>query len=197
MPSPPSSSNAPDAGSPSRLSPLASPSSGQIAFIALGANLGDRLATLREATRRLADIGVVEATSSVYETDPVGYLDQPPFLNAVVQVRTTLPPEEILRRLLAIETAMGRTRTFRNAPRTLDLDLLLLGAERRAVPGLTLPHPRLHERAFVLAPLAEIAPDARVPGLDRSAAALLAALDPAARAGVRVMDGVCLISSEG
>jgi 2-amino-4-hydroxy-6-hydroxymethyldihydropteridine diphosphokinase len=166
--------------------PSAPRASAKTAFIALGANLGDRLATLREAASRLGELGVVEAASSVYETDPVGYLDQPPFLNAVVQLRTTLPPEEILRRLLAIEAAMGRTRTFRNAPRTLDLDLLLLGDERLNVPGLTLPHPRLHERAFVLVPLAELAPNARVPGLDRTAAELLAALDPAAREGVRL-----------
>lgn len=185
-----------DQAGSSRPSPHASrrtPRAGQTAFIALGANLGDRLATLREATRRLAEIGVVEAASSVYETDPVGYLDQPPFLNAVVRARTSLPPQEILRRLLTIETAMGRTRTFRNAPRTLDLDLLLLGDETRAEPGLTLPHPRLGERAFVLAPLAEIAPAVRVPGRDRTAADLLAALDPAARAGVRLVDGVSLI----
>jgi 2-amino-4-hydroxy-6-hydroxymethyldihydropteridine diphosphokinase len=157
----------------------------QTAVIALGANLGDRLATLREAVKRLGGIGVVEAASSVYETEPVGYLDQPPFLNAVVRVRTTQPPEEILRRLLEIEAALGRTRTFRNAPRTLDLDLLLLGEECRDLPGLTLPHPRLQERAFVLVPLAELAPEARVPGLDQTAAELLEALGPAARAGVR------------
>jgi 2-amino-4-hydroxy-6-hydroxymethyldihydropteridine diphosphokinase len=189
-PHPPPSAGDAD-GEVARRSPLAA-APGQTAYIALGANLGDRLATLREATQRLVAIGTVEATSSVYETDPVGYRDQPPFLNAVVQVRTALPPEDILRRLLAIEAAMGRTRTFRNAPRTLDLDLLLLGDERRAVPGLTLPHPRLQERAFVLAPLAEITPDARVPGFGRTAAELLAALEPAVRAGVRVMEGAAL-----
>jgi 2-amino-4-hydroxy-6-hydroxymethyldihydropteridine diphosphokinase len=165
---------------------------GRTAFIALGANLGDRLATLQEATRRLREIGPVEAESSVYETEPVGFLEQPRFLNAVVQARTALPPEDIVRRLLAIESAMGRTRSFRNAPRTIDLDLLLLGDETRDEPGVTLPHPRLQERAFVLAPLAEIAPEARVPGLGRTAAELLAALDPAARAGVRRLDGVFL-----
>src|SRR3954466_4735195 len=94
------------------------------AYIALGANLGNRAATLREAVRRLAALGDVVAVSSLYETDPVGYADQPPFLNAVLQLNTDLAPKPLMRSLLDIEHDMGRRRTFRNAPRPLDLDIL-------------------------------------------------------------------------
>lgn len=156
------------------------------AFIALGANLGDCLATLREAVRRLGELGTVDAVSSIYETDPVGYADQPAFLNAVVRLHTELGPEPLLAALLRIEADLGRVRAFPNAPRTVDLDLLLFDDLVLATPDLTLPHPRLHERAFVLVPLAEIAPDARHPARRRLVADLLRELGP--MTGVRRVD---------
>ncbi len=140
-----------------------------IAFIGLGSNLADPLVQVRQAFSELDSIpGTrVTARSSLYRTSPVGYLEQPDFINAVASVQTTLKPPALLAALLAIENRHGRRRTMRNAPRTLDLDLLLYGEEVFDQDGLTLPHPRLHERAFVLAPLAEIAPGAMVPGMGR------------------------------
>ena len=139
-----------------------------LVYIGLGSNLGDREATLRRALARLnAWRGItVDAVSRFRETDPVGYTDQPRFVNAVAAVETDLEPRALLDALLAIERAMGRTREGpRFGPRTIDLDLLIY--EDRVVdePGLRVPHPRLHERAFVLEPLAELAPGLQVPGL--------------------------------
>ena len=141
----------------------------EIAFIGLGSNLADPLVQVRQALMELESIpGTrVTARSSLYRTSPVGYLEQPDFINAVASVQTTLKPQALLAALLAIENRHGRRRTTRDAPRTLDLDLLLYGEEVLDRDGLTLPHPRLHERAFVLAPLAEIAPGATVPGWGR------------------------------
>ncbi len=138
------------------------------AYVGVGANLGDREAAIREAIDRLAGTTGVElvAVSSVRETEPVGFLDQPRFLNAAAVIETELPPRELLDRLLAVERALGRTRTGpRFGPRTIDLDLLLYGDLVLAEPGLTVPHPRLHERAFVLEPLLELDPGLAVPGL--------------------------------
>lgn len=128
-----------------------------VAYIGLGANLGDRLATLRLAVEHLAGLGRIVTTSSIYETDPVGYLDQPAFLNAVVALAGATEPRDLVPSLLAIERDLGRVRSFRNAPRALDLDLLLYGEQVVETITVTVPHPRLHERAFVLVPLAEIA----------------------------------------
>lgn len=134
--------------------------------VALGANLGDPVATVSAAIaalRRLPDTEFV-AASSLYRTAPVGLKHQPDFINAVVELIAVPPAPTLLEMLFAIEARFGRRRSIRNAPRTLDLDLLLYGDETSADPSLTLPHPRLHERAFVLAPLAEIAPDLVIPG---------------------------------
>ncbi|WP_184857094.1 2-amino-4-hydroxy-6-hydroxymethyldihydropteridine diphosphokinase [Acidovorax soli] len=129
------------------------------AFIGLGANLGDRGAALQQALASLAALPhtQVRRVSSLYRSAPVD-ADGPDYLNAVAELATGLPPEELLQSLQAIEAAAGRERSYRNAPRTLDLDILLYGDASIATPGLTVPHPRMGERAFVLLPLSEIAP---------------------------------------
>jgi len=137
------------------------------AYVGLGANLGDREATMRAALERLARVdGVrVVAVSGFRETDPVGLLDQPRFLNAAATVETTLAPRELLDALLTVERSLGRTRDgARYGPRTIDLDLLLYGDAVVEEPGLTVPHPRLHERHFALEPLHELDPELVVPG---------------------------------
>lgn len=138
----------------------------QRCFIALGANLGDPVATVSAAIVALRSLPQTEfvAASSLYRTAPVGLRHQPDFINAVVEVVAVSPAPTLLDRLFAIEAHFGRQRSVRNAPRTLDLDLLLYGETCSADPQLTLPHPRLHERAFVLAPLAELAPRLSIPG---------------------------------
>jgi 2-amino-4-hydroxy-6-hydroxymethyldihydropteridine diphosphokinase len=136
------------------------------AYIALGSNLEDPATQVAGAFAALAVLpqSQLVAQSSFYRTAPVGYTDQPDFVNAVGALDTTLAPRALLEALLAIEQARGRARTFVNAPRTLDLDVLLYGDQLIDEPGLTVPHPRMHERAFVLVPLAEIAPDCVIPG---------------------------------
>lgn len=151
------------------------------AYLALGGNLGDRIAALREAARRIGSLPGTEviARSRIYETPPWGKTDQAPFANAVLAVRTTLAPEQLLDSSLAIEAAMGRERRERWGPRLIDIDVLAHGKARIASPKLTLPHPAMAERAFVLVPLLEIAPDFRLGGT--SATAQLEKLD---RAGI-------------
>ena len=136
------------------------------AFIGLGANLDDPRAHLLRAFDELAQLpqSSLSARSSLWRSAPVGYTDQPEFVNAVARLETDLAPEALLGQLRGLELAHGRERSFANAPRTLDLDLLLYGDESRATVKLTLPHPRMHERAFVLEPLAEIAPELSIPG---------------------------------
>lgn len=137
------------------------------AYVGLGANLGDRAATLARALELLDDRPEIEvvAVSSFRETDPVGYLEQPRFLNAAAEIETSLGPERLLGVLLDVERELGRVRGGpRYGPRTVDLDLLLMDGVTVVEPGLTLPHPRLHERAFALAPLAELDPSLVVPG---------------------------------
>ena len=143
------------------------------AYVGLGANLGDREGALRAALAALAATdGVhVVSVSTFRETDPVDYLDQPRFLNAAAALDTTLAPRELLDALLEVERSLGRTREGpRFGPRTIDLDLLLYGGESFDEPGLTIPHPRLHERLFVLEPLQELEPDLHVPGRGNVAA---------------------------
>ena len=148
------------------------------AYVGLGSNLGDREHMIWGAVHMLAfnpDVDVV-AVSTLRETDPVGYLDQPPFLNAAAALETTLSPRALLELLLVVERELGRTRDGpRFGPRTIDLDLLLYGDETVDEPGLTVPHPRLHERVFALEPLAELDPGLAVPG-SGPLAALLAGL---------------------
>jgi 2-amino-4-hydroxy-6-hydroxymethyldihydropteridine diphosphokinase len=149
------------------------------AYVGLGANIGDPAAALDAALAALAAEPGIElvAVSSVRETDPVGYEDQPRFLNAAAAVETELTAHALLDRLLAVERRLGRTRTGpRYGPRTIDLDLLVYGDERIDEPGLQVPHPRLHERRFALEPLAELDPSLVVPGRG-PVGALLAGLE--------------------
>jgi 2-amino-4-hydroxy-6-hydroxymethyldihydropteridine diphosphokinase len=139
------------------------------AYVGVGSNLGDRHATIGRALDLLAAHPGIEvaAVSSLRETDPVGYVDQPSFLNGAARLETTLAPRELLAVLLRTELDLGRERRERWGPRTIDLDLLLYGDAVLDEPGLTLPHPRLHERRFALEPLAELAPHARIHGRGR------------------------------
>jgi 2-amino-4-hydroxy-6-hydroxymethyldihydropteridine diphosphokinase len=146
-----------------------------LAAIALGSNIGDREATLRTAITALRELGTVKAVSRFYETDPVGDTEQPKFINAAALLETELDPLPLLHALLEIERANGRDRSIGppKGPRTLDLDLLLYGDAILDSPELTLPHPEMHTRRFVLEPLAEIAPLTHHPILHQPVAALL------------------------
>ena len=148
-----------------------------LAYVALGANLDDPVAQLTCAMASLGQLPqtTLIAASSLYRTAPVGVTGQPDYVNAVCALQTGLTPEALLDALLGIEAQFGRRRDYHYAPRTLDLDLLLFDAATRDSPQLTLPHPRMHLRAFVLAPLVEIAPDCRIPGRGTAAAWLAAA----------------------
>ena len=147
-----------------------------LAYLSLGSNIGDRDGHLRDAIARLAAEGRVVAVSSFYETEPVEVTDQAWFLNCAVALETTDTPEELMAALLKIEREMGRQRVQRKGPRTIDLDILLFGDAVIDSPELTIPHPAMHQRRFVLAPLAEIAPEARHPVLKKTIRELLDAL---------------------
>jgi 2-amino-4-hydroxy-6-hydroxymethyldihydropteridine diphosphokinase len=132
-----------------------------LAYVGLGANLGDREASIRRA----AELIGARRLSPIYETEPWGIVDQPDFMNAVAEVDTELGPRELLDRLIEVERELGRVRDGKRwGPRTIDLDLLVFGAETSDTAALQLPHPRMHERLFVLVPLADLAPDLVVPG---------------------------------
>ncbi len=137
-----------------------------VAYVGLGANLGDPRQQLETAVEELKRLSSSDSflVSGIYRSAPVGHLNQPDFLNAVARLDTEFPPEALLDHLQEIENRHGRERPFAGAPRTLDLDLLLYGNAVINTPRLSVPHPRMHERAFVLKPLAEIAPQAEIPG---------------------------------
>jgi 2-amino-4-hydroxy-6-hydroxymethyldihydropteridine diphosphokinase len=151
-------------------------------FLGLGSNLGDRAANLRAALRALRDVVELRAVSRVYETEPVGNPDQPDFWNLVVEVDTKLDAVSLLAALKGIERALGRVPAFRNAPRTIDIDILAYGPLVVKTRELEIPHPRLHERTFVLYPLAEVAPDFRHPASGKSISEMMAALAAPSRA---------------
>jgi 2-amino-4-hydroxy-6-hydroxymethyldihydropteridine diphosphokinase len=150
-----------------------------IAYLSLGSNLGDRAATLRAAVAQLEVAGRVVAVSALYETQPVEVQDQPWFLNCVAAIETGKSPRELLQLALGIEAAMGRIRMRDKGARKIDIDLVLLGDSVVDEQGLKIPHPSMHLRRFVLEPLVEIAPEARHPGLGKTARELLAALGEA------------------
>ena len=169
------------------------------AYIALGANLpspaGPPAATLAAAVQRLGSLGNVQQQSSLYITEPVGFADQPSFLNAVVALETALGPRALLNKLLSIEKEFGRDRSagIPNGPRTLDLDILMSDGLELNEPDLELPHPRMSERAFVLVPLAEIAPHLLIPGSGKTVAELLHSLQTTRKGDV---DAVVPIENE-
>ena len=137
-----------------------------VAYVGIGSNLDDPRTQVLVSFRELDELPHTRVVkrSSLYRSAPVGHAPQPDFINAVAQLETGLPAERLLAALQEIEARHGRSRSFANAPRTLDLDLLLFGNRQMAAPGLEIPHPRMHERAFVLAPLVEISPDVEIPG---------------------------------
>ena len=156
----------------------------KLVYLSLGSNLGDRAANLQAAIERLSEMGEVVAVSSLYETEPVEFAHQPWFLNCAVALATQKMPKQFLAALQAIEQAMGRKRLQPKGPRVIDLDILLFGNSIVDTAGLTIPHPALHQRRFVLEPLAEIAPEQRHPVFKRTIRELRDAL-PAGPPAVR------------
>jgi 2-amino-4-hydroxy-6-hydroxymethyldihydropteridine diphosphokinase len=154
-----------------------------LAYIGLGSNMGDREACLGKAIDLMSKSASVLSASSIYRTEPEGYKGQPDFLNSVACIDTGAAAVELLKMLIGIESGMGRQRTFAGGPRMIDLDLLFYGGAIISQPGLEVPHPRMHLRAFVLVPMVEIAPDFIHPVLHKSMKELLAGLEPGYRVG--------------
>jgi len=148
-----------------------------IVYLALGSNLGDRLSNLKDAISSLSPQMDVKARSHIYETPPWGYENQSPFYNQVLKVRTYLGPEQLLKHLKRLEVALGRKASFQNGPRSIDMDILFYDDLVMNTPVITLPHPRLHERGFVLLPLMYIAPDLIHPIRRKSVQEMIAACD--------------------
>jgi 2-amino-4-hydroxy-6-hydroxymethyldihydropteridine diphosphokinase len=160
----------------------------KIVYLSLGSNLGDRAANLEQAIARLSKLGTLSAVSSFYETEPVEFTSQPFFLNCAVALETSLMPKQLLARLNAIEFEMGRKRIINKGPRVVDIDILLFQRSIIDTPQLVVPHPALHERRFVLEPLAEIAPEVRHPVFHRTIRELRDTL-PIKGQSVRKFDG--------
>src|SRR5689334_6643319 len=150
----------------------------KLVYLSLGSNIGARAVNLEMAISRLEEFGRIQAVSSFYETEPVDVTDQPMFLNCVVALETDLAPPRLMSAVLDIEREMGRRRTQDKGPRTIDMDILLVGNNVIDTTELTVPHPAMHQRRFVLEPLAEIAPDATHPVLRKTAKQLRNLLDP-------------------
>lgn len=150
----------------------------KIVYLSLGSNQGDRAANLQAAITQLAGLGKVMAVSSFYETEPVELTAQPWFLNCAVKLETEKMPRQLIAGILAIEQGLGRQRKQKNGPRIIDIDILLFGSSIIELPSLTVPHPSMHQRRFVLEPLAEIAPEARHPVFRRTVRELRDGLPP-------------------
>ena len=148
----------------------------QVAYLSLGSNLGDREQNLRGAIRQASALGRLVAVSSFYETEPVEFTDQPCFLNCVIALETTAEPAELMAELLRIEHEMGRQRVLKKGPRSIDIDILLFGDDVVNTPELTIPHPEMARRRFVLQPLAEIAPELLHPVSQKTVTQILAEL---------------------
>ena len=148
------------------------------AFIGIGANLGNRVETLKRAVYNLSESVCLVGASRIYETEPIGFKDQPAYLNAVLKIETQMGARTLLNHLLALELEFGRIRKEKWGPRILDLDILLYGVEFIEEEGLHIPHPHLHLRSFVLAPLCDLAPDDHHPKLDKSYSELLESIGP-------------------
>ena len=153
----------------------------EIAYLSLGSNLGNREQNLREAIHRASAFGRIVAVSSFYETEPVEFTDQPWFLNCVIALETTAQPAQLMAELLRIEHLMGRQRVVKKGPRSIDIDILLFGDAVVNTPELTIPHPEMTRRRFVLEPLAEIAPELLHPVSQKRVTQLLAELAPGQR----------------